>query len=282
MGQVLRPGAAPDLVKPMTRYLHKPNIGDAVYALPVVRELAGGFLFLDCRAMPWYRGAFLRALSFLRRQPYIDECAIYSGQEWDTDLDRYLLLDQARERHHVTLVDSHFRGIGLQPPGKIEPWLVAKPIDARYPVVVHRSPRYHGPVDYGFLASVKPGDLFCVGWPDEAAYFRQTFGATYLPTPTLDRLASIINAAGVFIGNQSAPLAIAAGLGKNRLVEEYPVCRNCTFGHENEIVLTPHAEENRESLRRLGYDPPRPPRAPATPKAGITQSPKVRKGKTGR
>jgi hypothetical protein len=65
--------------------------------------------------MPWYRGAFLRSLSFLRRQPYIDECAIYSGQEWDTDLDRYLLLDRARERHHVTLLNTHFPGIRTRP-----------------------------------------------------------------------------------------------------------------------------------------------------------------------
>jgi hypothetical protein len=178
----------------------------------------------------------------------------------------------------VTLTDSHFRGIGLTPPDVIEPWLVAAPLDAHYPVVVHRSPRYHGPVDYGFLASVDAGDLFCVGYPEEAAYFQSTFSATYLPTPTFDRLASIINAAGLFVGNQSSPLAIAAGLGKNRMIEEFPICRNCTFGHENEVPLTARVEENAESLHRLGYAPER---ARPVRKKGRTQSGEAPGGQAG-
>ncbi len=55
-------------------FLHKPSIGDVLYSLPVIRQLGGGALYLDCSPRPDYRGPLLRALTFLHCQPYIEDC----------------------------------------------------------------------------------------------------------------------------------------------------------------------------------------------------------------
>jgi hypothetical protein len=55
----------------------------------------------------------------------------------------------------------------------------------------------------------------------------------------------------VFIGNQSLPLALAAGLGKPRMVEESTRLPNVLLGGADEVVLTNSADANRAGLQKL-------------------------------
>jgi ADP-heptose:LPS heptosyltransferase len=56
-------------------------------------------------------------------------------------------------------------------------------------------------------------------------------------TETILDLARVIAGAGVFIGNQSAPMAIALGLGKNVIQECWQANPNCLFRRDNAIYF---------------------------------------------
>ena len=78
-----------------------------------------------------------------------------------------------------------------------------------------------------------------VGSPLEAQVF-QGFGAPkvaipYEATSNLLELARVIAGAKVFIGNQSAPMAIALGLGQNVIQEVWAQNPNCRLKRHNAI-----------------------------------------------
>ena len=238
----------------MTKFYHRPNIGDVVTALPVMRHMGGGVLYLD--TLGYYHDLFNNCLSFFRRQPYVTECKLWEGEPFDVNLDSYVGDPMMVARVRTNLVDAHFRAVGLEvPPDGKEPWLTAIPPTERRPVVVHRSHRYRSHLDFSFLAGVPRRDLFVVGFPDEAQPFVDRFGATWVPTPTLDDLATVMASCDVFVGNQSAPVTLAAGLGKPRIMEECPSFPSFTFLTDDHRLLTGNDEENLKNLHQLGYIP---------------------------
>lgn len=81
--------------------------------------------------------------------------------------------------------------------------------------------------------------MFFVGTESEAEIF-QGFGAPkhkipWVKTSNLLEAARLIAGAKVFVGNQSAPLAIAHGLCKNCIVEEWLGNPNCRMNRPNAI-----------------------------------------------
>jgi ADP-heptose:LPS heptosyltransferase len=104
-------------------------------------------------------------------------------------------------------------------------------------------------VDYVFLLEAETA-LYCVGSAKERVPF-EAIGAQPLITKDVRELAAVISACAVFIGNQSLPLALAAGLGKPRMVEESDRLPNVSFGGPDEAILTKLALENQASLQRL-------------------------------
>jgi hypothetical protein len=237
------------------RFRHRRKLGDVVYALPVIRHLGGGMLYLDpashdgARDEADWRRRFESLIPFLRRQPYLREVRLYEGEEFDVDLDAYLRTTHGTPGDRVTIAANHFVGLGLEPPAEIAPWLVADGRGPGYSVLVHRSPRYRGGADYSFLEDLGAG-LHCVGSEAERAPF-EAIGARPIATEDVDALARAIRGCGVFVGNQSLPLALAAGLGVPRMVEESPELPNATFGGPREFVLSGSAGANREGLEGL-------------------------------
>jgi GT2 family glycosyltransferase/spore maturation protein CgeB len=247
--------AGPGAGGPALRFRHRRKLGDVIYALPAVRHLGGGTLYLDpashdgARDEPYWRRQFESLIPFLRRQPYLKEVRLYEGEDFDVDLDAYLQTSHGTPGDRVSIVANHFVGLGLEPPAEIASWLVAAETGPSAPIVVHRSPRYRGPVDYSFLEGLE-GRLSCVGSESERAPF-EAIGARPLVTDGVDALAGVIRKCGVFIGNQSLPLALAAGLGAWRMIEESPELPNVALGDDRELVLTDSAETNRTGLARL-------------------------------
>ena len=237
------------------RFRHRRKLGDVVYSLPVVRHLGGGIMYLDPMSLDgvqdhaYWRRQFETLIPYLEQQPYLSEVRIHQGEDFDVDLDAYLRTTHGTPGDRVTIAANHFIGLGLEVPDEVSPWLVADRLPETYPIVVHRSPRYHGVVDYSFLLEVTD-ELYCVGTAEERAPF-EAIGARPLVTKDVRDLAAVIASCGVFIGNQSLPLAVAAGLGKPRMVEESDRLPNVSFGGPDEVVLTGMAGENRAGLRRL-------------------------------
>lgn len=234
-------------------FVHGPGLGDVIYSFPLIKHLGGGDLCL----LPHhdYYQRFVTSLSFFDRQEYIDRS--YIAYKLPPKEETFYIGDFFLNPNMPTddLVKSHFVMVGMEPPASYPPWLVAKKIDASFPVLVHHTCRYNNPgVDYSFLNRVAKGDLYCIGYPEEADMLVQSFGAKWIRTATMDDLAAVIDACGVYVGNQSSPLAIAVGLGKNRLVQRAPFLNNCNFGHSNEHTLTGNARENWSLLRKY-YDP---------------------------
>ncbi len=76
-----------------------------------------------------------------------------------------------------------------------------------------------------------------IGQKDEHVAFEKKFGKVdFYETPNLFEVARVIQAADIFVGNQSCPLAIAYGLGKKIIVEECPNNRNCNLGRHNVLL----------------------------------------------
>ena len=138
----------------MLRFRHRRKLGDIIYSLPVVRQMGGGILYLDPTSLDgvqdqaYWRRQFATLIPYLEQQPYLHEVRIHQGEDFDVDLDAYLQTTHGVPGDRVTIAANHFIGLGLEVPDEISPWLVADRLPATYPIVVHRSPRYHGSVDY--------------------------------------------------------------------------------------------------------------------------------------
>jgi hypothetical protein len=237
------------------RFRHRRKLGDIVYALPVIRHLGGGILYLDPTSLDGtqdqdhWRRQFATLIPFLEQQPYLHAVRIHEGEAFDVDLDAYLRTTHGTPGDRVSIAANHFIGLGLDVPESIAPWLVADRLPVIYPIVIHRSPRYHGCVDHSFLQDVTDG-LYCVGSEEERQPF-EAIGARPIVTEDIRTLAAVIQSCDVFIGNQSLPLALAAGQGKPRMIEEDTRLPNVALGGPDEVILTGSAAVNRDGLANL-------------------------------
>jgi hypothetical protein len=201
------------------------DLGDLIYALPVVRGLGAGELVLypsdRCREM-FTPDKVARITSFFLAQPYITGVRYAETPEGT-------ILDEWRQ-HWVrgrTIMAMMLTTFGL--PDNYSPWLTVEPKRVAA-CVMNRTARYHGK-HFGFSwkqAVRKHTDAVFVGAKEEHQAFVKKFGKVpYHETPTLMDLAQVIAGADLFVGNQSTPLALAHGLGKRVWVEEHERSPDC-------------------------------------------------------
>ncbi len=214
-------------------FKHSGDMGDMIFALPTLRALGGGVLYLDpdggsTSKFVKFVGKIRTKLDaksidmlipILMQQPYIQEVRHWHGEPVDHDLDAF--------REHLSynnLSDSHLAAFDLPTTERDKAWLqIADPITIPdRPIVINRSIRYHG--NYTFweanLPHLGPRCIF-VGYPKDHEIFNYTFGhdIPYYPTPELLTLARVIAGAQLFMGNQGFPHALAEGM-KKPLVNE--------------------------------------------------------------
>ena len=218
------------------RFRHSGDLGDIIFALPAVRALGGGVLYLDPeggRDSPMVRPQMGRRFTnltaeaikgiapILLQQEYVREVRPWAGEAVDYDLD---LFRRHKNLHNIS--DSHLKAFGLDSGERDRAWLtIADPIviEGR-PIVISRSVRYHG--NYAFwkdhLPLIKDRSVF-VGYPKEHDIFQYTFGyeVQYYPTPDMLTLARVIAGCGHFMGNQGFPHALAEGMKKNLINEVF-------------------------------------------------------------
>lgn len=251
----------------MITYRHSGTNGDLIYSLYLVQKMAkNNAMFLvalnnieHCVAQygyrpqdvdPAHKGRFTAQdyewfKPLLKRQKYIAEVGTWTQgtPEPDVDLDHYRSVlyrtfeGNILKAYHIAF-DMPFADTDYN-----TPWLEADSIELA-PIVVSRSFRYRPPNgDQGWKNIVETGQLegnsIFVGTPKEHEDFVKLFGLNipYHPVKDFLELASIINGAELFMGNQGFAYSLAVGLGKpavlelNKLVPSH--MNECYFPRDN-------------------------------------------------
>jgi hypothetical protein len=216
-------------------FKHSGDLGDIIFALPAVRALGGGILYLDPQGgateplvltsgtpkTKLNAGSIESLKTLLARVPYVNEVRSWNGEAVDVNLDVF--------RQHArfnNLSDAYLSAFGLPFTERDRQWLeISDPLsDSRFPIIIARSVRYHG--NYVFWALNTPKiahQCAFVGLPKDHEIFEYTFEIKvhYWPTPDILTLARVIAGAQQFIGNQGLPHALAEAMKKNLINEVF-------------------------------------------------------------
>lgn len=205
------------------RFLHSGCIGDTIAALPSIRQLGGGHLVMsqlgNKRILRGERYEFVRPL--LEAQPYIKSV---SWEEEPQDIDYDFTNFRTLYKGDVSLAETQARYMGIEPLDE-SPWLSIDP-DPRASgrIIVARSPRYQ---NYEFpwrqIAKRQMARLLFIGFADERTSLEARMGGRldFVECKDALEMARLIAGSILFIGNQSSPYWIAAGLGKKLIQETY-------------------------------------------------------------
>ena len=240
----------PDRIDKPLIFHHTGDWGDVIYSLPVIKALGGGVLFLsDDNKFPFPRKSRERVTAewvnnikpLLEQQDYIWRASFTHGLPFSTDCDlnkfrlpwKGVVKDPTK-----TIFKMHQEAFGVSYP-EDQPWLtVDEPIISK-PIIVNLTARYRN-FHFPWINLIrKYGDqMGFVGSPTEASFFENmAYGVgksiPHRKTGNLLDAARVIAGAKVFIGNQSAPMAIALGLGKNVIQECWQGNPNCLFRRPN-------------------------------------------------
>src|SRR6188508_2714741 len=110
----------------MKTFKHSGDIGDLIYALPTIRALGGGFLYLaksDFTRVPMMAGSKANIESLLLAQSYIKGLALWMGESIDYDLDKFREEWDTRDN----IAEQHLKTFGLPVSEVEEPWLEVTP-----------------------------------------------------------------------------------------------------------------------------------------------------------
>jgi len=232
---------------------HSGDAGDVMYALSVMKEMGGGDIFLSVDSqyptrMSMTQEHAANILPLIKAQDYVWGAHWSRTRPHSTHVDfnvfREAYKPESRTWYDNTeniarLTARPFR-VNLDPAA---PWLTVpfKTVFKDRPIIVGWTPRYHND-HFPWPHLIKAyGDLMVfVGTPSEHDRFRElAYGVGKVvpraETGNLLDVAAVIAGGSVFVGNQSCPMAIALGLGKNLLQECWPANPNCVFPRSNAI-----------------------------------------------
>ena len=225
------------------------DVGDAVAALPILRQLGGGKLTLCPFPSPivkvWKHSALL-LLPLFAVQPYVEEVEWSDTEPEGADYNLIRWRAMGCYSGYRTLSESQALAVGIEDLD-LSPWLYTQESShSRDLVVFSRSLRYRNPKFPWPQAVRKYGasSLF-IGLANEYQDFTR-FGVRmehYRMRNFLDA-AEIINGSRMLIANQSCFGWIAMGLGKPLIQESHAVIHdsrcpreNCIYHHDGPLNL---------------------------------------------
>ena len=220
----------------IVNYFHSGDLGDVLYALPSIRALGKGDLYLNSR--PWTAKMSperVRVLkSLLEAQSYVGRVSHGDVPKGEYAVD-FSTFRNGGLIYGVSLGDLQSEWVNAN--ADFEPWLRVKPSkQGGGRIVCHRSPRYHNPYFRWDEIGAKFGpQLLFVGLPHEVEELRRVtkVHAEYLITHDYLELAKLIAGADLFIGNQSSPMGLAIGLGVPFIQETCLWTPDCLYPREN-------------------------------------------------
>lgn len=243
---------------------HSGDRGDIIYSIPTCRALGVTDLVLgpDNRSPMKTRevmgdDVFNCLAPLLRAQRFLSSVSLSAVMPADTrhDLNRMRTLIVGGKNRDLNLARVHLRAFGLDEQLDRDRWLEAdyKAFHPEKPIIVNRTGRYHTNT-FPWIAIVKEfgSRLLFIGLKEEHEMFCSRFGSVgYQPTSNLLDVARLIAGASLFIGNQSCCYAIAEGLKKPAILEEYPSVPNCRFDRPDVVrSISSVSEISRSHLAR--------------------------------
>jgi len=213
----------------MNVFSHSGDLGDLIYALPVIEMLGGGKLCLiraDCGIQTPFIPSTVESLKpLLEAQSYIMSIEyIDTKTAIGVDLDKWRKYVSMYDRAHYNLVEMQAITVGLHYSHKCA-WLKINNPNKIAKVVIARSLSHHNPTYKSLLTEIyhkySKSAIF-VGYRSEYDAWCVEFGSEidYYPTSTIWELSRVISGAEIFIGNSSLPLAIAVGLYTPTIIHE--------------------------------------------------------------
>ena len=224
----------------MKTFKHSGDIGDLIYALPTIRALGGGKLYLaksNFTRVPMQAGVLANIKSFLESQPYVTEAILWQGERVHYNLD--LFRDGWDTRDNIA--EEHLKTFGIPVSESEKPWLENLGMNALASVVINRTKRHRNDLfPWNKVLNKYVFEDTFVGTKEEFNDFSLSteMPVLYNPTETLLDLAQVISGCKLFIGNQSAAYAIAEGLKKPVIQEVYLPTPNCIFRRPNAQFVT--------------------------------------------
>jgi hypothetical protein len=196
-------------------FLHTGHIGDIIAFLPAMKALGGGKIVIKNHNEHWtpMKGERYDSIKpLLEKQSYITEVE-YNDHPNDITIDN----TDFRKYHQyfgISLIEAQAKNLGVIP--KYDAWIDAE-ADHRTKgkVICCRSTRYRNYLFPWHKIIKKLGDdaIFC-GTKDEYDVFQKEnrISIPYFKTMNMLHLANAIKGSRLFIGNQSSPFWLAAGL----------------------------------------------------------------------
>lgn len=233
-----------------TTFRHAGDLGDIIYALPAIRAMGGGDLFIESASYTRQKLTKDRWCGIdllLKEQPYITSVRPYYGENVAHNLNLFRVTMErglaSGNGHDKSLCDWVLETNGLPLTAKDEPWLTVdpKPVAA---VVINRTGAgrpshqcYHNPAFPWHRVWRKYHDnAVFIGTPAEHELFCKVCGEVpYHLTANLLEAAQVIAGASLFVGNQSVCHSLAQGLFKRVLLEVWKEGQNSSF-HRDGVV----------------------------------------------
>ena len=217
-------------------FLHSGKLGDIIWALPAIKHLGGGILYLRTgvvdsgpnEVMLTNEGAE-SIISLLKTQEYIHDVKIYNGEEIKHNLDlfrRFIF-----NIPEITIAESVFLGLGIRGNHEEkldEPWVtVDKDMRVLNKIIISRTGRYQAGNDQinPFYLKLKERNIskhgIFVGSLNEYEKFEEVYrtGIEYYPTPTILDLARAISACKFYVGNENLANALNESMKKTSFLE---------------------------------------------------------------
>lgn len=225
-------------------FKHAGDRGDLIYALPSIKYLGGGRLYLWINSphrkrlqdgsLSLFTAEKIKGLiPLLDSQDYIYKTSIWKGEKVKYDFDCF------RDRHIPNnLAEAQAEFIGVPRHTKDARWLFVSPKKVAK-IVIARSPRYHNNnLNWNLIYDLLKNDSVFIGGEKEHESFVNEIGfIPYYYTKDLLEAAEIITGCDIFFGNQSCPYAIAEGLKVNCIQETCSSVDNCIFIRKNILNL---------------------------------------------
>ncbi len=224
---------------------HRGDAGDLVAFMPILRAMGGGKIVIGDHTGPnqgreSMKGARYEAIKpLLESQPYVHEVSWGEFRQGMTDVSNF----RTDHRYSENLIQWQARHVGVMTTE--EPWISVTAPNHGRPVFA-RSMRYRDPNFTWKRYVERHRNAIFVGLPEEHQDFQKWFGRVeFRPTRNLLELAQIIAGCSVFVGNQSCPFWIAAGLGVPLIQETWHPDPNSRVIRQNALYSAPSTGEQR-------------------------------------
>lgn len=164
--------------------------------------------------------------SLFKTQYYIND-VIWSEDNKDTNVNGF------RSHSRSNLAKMAIASLGMPDHLDEIPWMkMEEKIDCD--VIIARSPRYRGNLDYGKVLEKYQEKCIFIGLHDEWQDFTKHYGfVQWAFTPNLLEVGKYVNGSKLVVANQSSVMALTIALGKTFIQEVCHYIPNCIFNRDN-------------------------------------------------